>query len=137
LLTEDLRRAIVAFARKRMSADPRDLEKNLSQWNVLPEWGPLHRLIEDVTGGLKGRHPGIVTEAIVEAVTARFSLMPRETWHRERRRNHPERIRRLSHSLFRIIDDAGEVFPADVITASVLKAFIITPRTGESADSAG
>ena len=120
-----------------MSGNPKDLETNIAEWSVLPEWGPLRKLIEDVTGGLRGRHPGIVTEAIVDAVTARFGLMPRETSHRERRRNHPERIRRLSHSLFRIIEDAGEEFPTDVITASVLKAFIISPRGEESADSAG
>lgn len=112
-----------------MDRSARDLEKNIGQWSGLPEWPELRELIDGVMAGLAGRHPGIVTEALVDAVMANYRLLPRETWHRERRRNHSERIRRLSHSLFRILDDAGEGAPVDVITASVLKAFIISPRT--------
>jgi hypothetical protein len=115
----------------------KDIESSIADWRDTPEWGGLVTLVAKVTASLAGRHPGVVTEAIVEAITDRYHLLPRETWHRERRRNHPERIRRLSHSIFRIIEDGGDKFPADLISASVLKAFIITLRDDGSATANG
>ena len=66
-----------------MNVDPKDLEEDIAAWSALPEWGPLKKLVADVTRNLAGRHPGIVTEAIVAAVTGSYRLVPREARHRE------------------------------------------------------
>ena len=97
----------------------------------MPEWPPLFRLVEATVSLHASRHPGVITEAVVEAVTGRYELEPRETWHRERRRNHTERIRRLSHSHVRILEASEVTAPVKRITADVLRAFILTPRAGE------
>ena len=115
-----------------MERRPKDIETDIEAWRGDPGWDYLCRLVEDVVSPLAGCHPGIVTEAIVESITGKFALLPRESRHRERRRNHAERIRRLSHSIFRIIEEAGREFPVELIAASVLKAFIVGPRDGET-----
>ncbi len=106
--------------------------RSTEEWEALPEWEGLSRLVETLLARHASRHPGIITEAVVEAITAHYDLLPRETWHRERRKNHPERIRRLSHSVFRILEASQGKAPVDQITAAVLKAFLVTPR-GEDA----
>jgi hypothetical protein len=119
-----------------MERTGKDIEPDGETWRSDPGWASLCSLVADVVAPLAGRHPGIVTEAVVDAIVRNFTLLPRETWHRERRRNHEERIRRLSHSIFRIIEDAGREFPVEVITSSVLKAFIVGPRDGEDSGTA-
>lgn len=104
--------------------------RSTEEWESLPEWEGLSRLVEELLARNASRHPGIITEAVVDAITARYELLPRESWHRERRRNHPERIRRLSHSVFRILEASEGGAPVRQITAAVLKAFLITPRAG-------
>jgi hypothetical protein len=115
-----------------MERTGKDIEPDVDAWRSDPGWDSLCRLVADVVSPLAGSHPGIVTEAIVDAIVRDYTLLPRETWHRERRRNHGERIRRLSHAIFRIIEDAGREFPVELITSSVLKAFIVGPRPGQT-----
>ena len=98
------------------------------EWESLPEWTDLSRLVEDVLTRNASRHPGIITEAVVDMVTGRYSLLPRETAHKERRKNHPERIRRLSHSVFKILEASEGKAPVNQITAAILKAFLLAPR---------
>ena len=81
------------------------------------EWPSLHGLIEDVVARHAGRHPGVITEAVVESIVTRFEITPREVHHRERRKNHPERIRRLSHEVFRILD--SEFCPLHSFTSNI------------------
>ena len=103
-------------------------EEDTGSWEDLSEWPSLHGLIEDVVARHAGRHPGVITEAVVEAIITRFEITPREAHHRERRKNHPERIRRLSHEVFRILDSESGPAPVHRITAGILKAFILVPH---------
>lgn len=104
--------------------------RSTGEWEALPEWDELFLLVKGVLGRNARRHPGIITEAVVEAITGNYDILPRETAFRERRRNHPERIRRLSHSVFRILEASEGRAPAGQITAAVLKAFLLAPRAG-------
>jgi hypothetical protein len=98
------------------------------EWRGDPEWPVLYELIRDIVAGDSARHPGIITEEIVDAVSDRYEICPREHHHRERRWNHQERIRRLSHAVFRILDLREVPVPTGKITAGVLKAFVLVPR---------
>ena len=106
-------------------------------WEALAEWPSLHGVLEDVVARHAGRHPGVITEAIVDAITARFEITPRQVHYRERRKNHPERIRRLSHEVFRILDTESGEAPVRRIAAGVLKAFILVPRDGDPSHGTG
>lgn len=96
-----------------------------------PARSDLLALVEGTIEALRGRHPGIVAEAVVERITSAYVLEPRETHHRERRRNHPERIRRLAHAAYRILADPESEAPERDIAEGVLRAFVLTPRPGE------
>lgn len=109
---------------------PREEESTKVEPESLPEWPALYRLIERITAEKASRHPGIITEAIVDAVTGRYDIDTRETWHRERRRNHPERIRRLSNTVFRLLEVRRGAASIRKITAGILKAFIVSQREG-------
>lgn len=113
-----------------MDEEERDAESLEAQ----AEWPSLHGLIEDVVARHIGRHPGVITEAVVESIVTRFEITPREVHHRERRKDHPERIRRLSHEVFRILGSESGPAPVQRITAGILKAFILVPHEGEGAD---
>lgn len=93
-----------------------------------PEGQFLQQLICGVIDAHPGRHPGIVAEAIVERIEATCALAPRETHHRELRRNHRERIRRVAHEVYRILADAQHADPGAEIAARVLTAFHLTRR---------
>jgi hypothetical protein len=104
------------------------IESAENEWRGDPEWPVLYELIRDTVAGDSASHPGIITEAIVDAVSGRYEIRPRELHHRERRWNHQERIRRLSHAVFRILDAREVPVPTEKITAGVLKAFVLVPR---------
>jgi hypothetical protein len=89
------------------------------------EWPRLLQLIGEVIAAHAGRHPGIIAEAVVERIMAAYVLTPREQQHREQRKNHPERIRRFSHEVYRILADAQAIDPAREIAARVLKSFLL------------
>ena len=98
------------------------------EWEGHPQWPSLLVIVGQAAAATAGRHPGVVSEAIVAAVTAAYDLVPRERWHRERRRNHPERIRRTAHEVFRIVAGGPGGDPAPEIAGRILKAFILHPR---------
>ena len=74
-----------------------------------------------------GLEPGLGPGPGVEAVPARYRIEPRRTHHRERRWNHAERIRRLSHSVFRALEETGGREPANRIAEDILGAFSLAP----------
>ena len=92
------------------------------------EWSQLFSLVEEAVIGCRGHHPGIITEAVVDAVAEEYEILPREIHHRERRKNHRERIRRLTHEIFRIINAEEGEASVEKITAGIMKSFLITPR---------
>jgi len=95
--------------------------------------GPsLRQLIDEVIDSHAGRHPGIIAEAIVERIAATYVMTPRETRHRELRRNHLERTRRFSHEVYRILAGAPDVEPGREITARLLKSFLLTRRPAQT-----
>jgi len=96
---------------------------------ALPEMAALLREIEQVLAANEGHHPGVIAEAVVERLLEAYTLTPREPWHRERRRNHEERVRRYAHQVFRLLEDAPSGGPAErEIAALVAKAFILQAR---------
>ena len=95
---------------------------------ALPETLELLPRIERVLASLAGRHPGIIAEAVVAGILAGYDLMPRERHHRERRKNHAERIRRFSYEVYRIVAGAAGLDPAREIAARVAKAFILARK---------
>ena len=109
-------------------------KRNADSLETQAEWPSLHGLIEDVVARHVGHHPGVITEAVVESIVTRFEITPREVHHRERRKNHLERIRRLSHEVFRILDSETGPAPVQRITARILKAFILVPQEEEGDD---
>ena len=88
--------------------------------------------IERVIAATAGRHPGVITEEVVAGLLAAHDLLPREAWHRERRRNHAERIRRFSHEVYRILEAGDALDPGREIAVRVAKAFIVTERSPAS-----
>jgi hypothetical protein len=98
------------------------------EWREDPQWPVLYELIREIVAGASTMHPGIITEAIVDAVRDHYDISARELHHQERRWNHQERIRRLSHAVFRILDAREVPVPTGKITAGVLKAFVLVPR---------
>jgi UDP-N-acetylglucosamine transferase subunit ALG13 len=99
--------------------------------------GPaLLRQIESVIAAHAGRHPGIIAEAVVEQIAATYLMVPREVHHRELRTNHQERIRRVSHEVYRILAGPQDIDPAREIAARVLKAFRITRREATASATA-
>ena len=106
-------------------------EKDAESWEAMEEWPSLHGLIADVLARHAGRQPGAITESVVEAIVTRFEITPREVHHRERRKNHPERIRRLSHEVFRILDADSGSAPVHRIATGILNAFILVPHEEE------
>jgi hypothetical protein len=103
-------------------------EKVDKEWREDPEWSVLYELIRGAVARDSVRHPGIIAEEIVDAVRDRYDISAREIQHRERRSNHQERIRRLSHSVFRKIDAREITVPTEKITAGVMKAFVLFRR---------
>lgn len=101
-----------------------------SRWQDDPEGPAVLRLIESVIAAHAGRHPGVIAEAVVERIAATYLMMPRELHHRELRKNHRERIRRVTHQVYRALADPGEFDPAREIGERVLKAFLLTRRGG-------
>ncbi len=98
----------------------------------LPEWGEVLALVEGCVTSLSGRHPGIVAEAVVANLVATYGLAPRETHHAERRKNHPERVRRLAHEAFRILEaEPDDARAARRIAAGIVRAFTLA-RHGEA-----
>jgi hypothetical protein len=93
-----------------------------------PEGPDLLQQIGSVIAAHAGRHPGIIAEAVVEQVAATYLMTPREVHHRELRKNHQERIRRVSHEVYRILAGPQDIDPAREIAARVLKAFQLTRR---------
>lgn len=79
-----------------------------------------------------GHHPGIIAEAVVARLLEAYELTPREAWHRERRRNHEERIRRFSHEVYRLLEDPAGGEPVEEIAARVTRAFLVAPRAPAS-----
>jgi hypothetical protein len=100
------------------------------EWREDPEWSVLYELIRGAVSRDSARHPGIIAEEIVDAVRDRYDISAREVRHRERRTNHQERIRRLSHAVFRILDPREVTAPTEKITAGVMKAFVLFRRPG-------
>jgi hypothetical protein len=94
-----------------------------------PGESALVREIEQAISDAAGHHPGIIAEAVVARIIAGYDLLPRETQHRERRRNHEERIRRFSHEVYRILAGAQDLDPGREIAARVSKAFLVTKKT--------
>ena len=92
------------------------------------EWSHLFSLVEEAIIGCRGHHPGIITEAVVDVVAEEYEILPREIHHRERRKNHRERIRRLSHEIFRIIDAEEGEASVEKIAAGIMTSFLLTPR---------
>lgn len=92
------------------------------------EESALLRQIEPVIAAAAGRHPGIIAEAVVARLLAAYDLLPRESHHRERRRNHEERIRRFGHEVYRILATGQALDPGREIAARVTKAFIVTDK---------
>lgn len=80
-----------------------------------------------------GRHPGIIAEAVVELIASTFELTPRETHHPELRKNHRERVRRLSHEVYRVLAGAREIVPEREIAARVHGAFHLARRSPATA----
>jgi hypothetical protein len=85
-------------------------------------------LIGELVASHAGRHPGIIAEAIVEKIAATYILTPREPHHREQRKNHLERTRRLSHEVYRILAGAPDVEPGREIAARLFRSFVLTRR---------
>jgi hypothetical protein len=100
------------------------------------EWPFLQQLIGEVIATHTGRHPGIIAEAVVERIAATCVLTPREQHHREQRQNHQERIRRVSHEVYRILAAAQVIDPGPEIAARVFKSFILTRRLPAAAPRA-
>ena len=105
-----------------------DAGNNEKCWRDDPEWSVLYELIKGTVARDSAKHPGIIAEEIVEAVRDRYDIGAREVSHRERRTNHHERIRRLSHSVFRMLDPREVTVPTEKITAGVMKAFVLFRR---------
>ncbi len=93
-----------------------------------PEGLFLQALIDEVITAHAGRHPGIISEAIVERIAATYVMAPREAQHREQRKNHLERTRRFSHEVYRIIAGEPEIAPAREIAARLHRSFLLTRR---------
>ena len=104
------------------------VEQVEKEWREDSEWPVLYELIREAVARDSARHPGIITEAIVDAVMHHYDISTRDLHHQERRWNHQERIRRLSHAVFRILDAREVPVPTGKIAAGVLKAFILVPR---------
>ena len=102
-------------------------------WADYPEGPALLQQIESVIASRAGRHPGIIAEAVVEQIAATYLMTPREVHHRELRKNHQERIRRVSHEVYRILAGPRDLDPAREIAARVLKAFLLTRRESGAA----
>ena len=100
------------------------------EWREDPEWSVLYELIRGTVARDSARHPGIIAEEIVDAVRDHYDIGAREVQHRERRSNHQERIRRLSHAVFRMFDARKVSVPTEKITAGVMKAFVLFRRPG-------
>lgn len=104
---------------------------NAPEGSLLPD-------IEAVLSSHAGRHPGIIAEAVVARLTNSYALLPRETHHRERRKDHAERIRRFTHEVYRILEVAGGPDPAREIAARMAKAFVASPRdAGRAGNGSG
>ena len=101
------------------------------KWREDPEWSVLYELIRGTVARDSDKHPGIIAEEIVDAVRGRYDICAREVQHRERRSNHQERIRRLSHAVFRVLDAREVSVPTAKITAGVMKACVLFRRTSE------
>lgn len=93
----------------------------------------LRQLIGEVIASHAGRHPGIITEAVVERIAAVYVLTPRELHHREKRINHLERTRRFSHEVYRILAGAPDVEPGREIATRLYTSFLLTRRAPASA----
>jgi len=94
--------------------------------NIDAEWPFLQQLIGELIASHAGRHPGIIAEAIVEQIAATYIMAPRETHHREQRKNHLERTRRFSHEVYRILADTPDIEPAREIAVRLFKSFLLT-----------
>ena len=100
----------------------RDAGENLSEEMFLQQ------LVGEVIAAHPDRHPGIIAEAIVERIAATYAMTPREQHHREKRKNHQERIRRFSHEVYRILAVAQGIDPGREIASRVLTSFLLTRR---------
>lgn len=91
--------------------------------------GPrLQALIGEVIAAHAGQHPGIIAEAVVEQIAATYALSPRERHHRQQRKNHLERTRRVAHEVYRVLAETQNLDPGREIAARVLKSFLLTRR---------
>ena len=97
----------------------------------------LQQVIGEAIASHAGRHPGIIAGAVVERISATFTLIPRELHHRERRKNHRERIRRFSCEVYHILADTQDIDPAREIAARVLTSFILARRAPSAAGDPG
>jgi hypothetical protein len=107
------------------------------EWAGDPAWPGMLAVVERAVRANRSRHPGIITEAIVDAIVESFVLTPREMVDRERRKNHPERIRRLSHAIFRILESPDEPSAAPRIAGLIMRSFIPSPRPAGDTEDRG
>jgi hypothetical protein len=93
-------------------------------WRSDPEWGDLVLLVAGIVRENRSRHPGIITERIIESLMDRYWFRARETHFPERRKNHPERIRRLSHQVFKALEIEDERGVAERIADLTMEALV-------------
>jgi hypothetical protein len=90
----------------------------------------LDKRLRAVIGANAAHHPGIIAEAVVADILGAFELTPREVRHRERRRNHGERVRRLVHAAFRMAEATPGFDPVPRLAGHLFKAFLFRAREG-------
>ena len=100
------------------------MDTEVKFWRSDPEWGELVSLVADVVRENRSRHPGIITERIIESLMDRYRFRPRETHFPEKRKNHPERIRRLSHRVFKALEMDDERRVAERIADLTMEALV-------------
>ncbi len=105
-------------------------ENNHRPFRESPEHAQIREVIGRVLAEHGHRHPGIITEVIVEILSQRYEILPRPgaSEYAEKRKNHTERIRRLSHAVFRAVDTAARDEASQRIADVILKAFVLVPR---------
>lgn len=107
----------------------------IEKWETSQEWIEIEKLIKNILREYKSKHPGIITEAIVDKITGLYELKPHSTDYPEKRKNHQERIRRFTHDVFRALDAGEEQSVMEEITALVIRNFILTPKQQAASDS--
>lgn len=107
-------------------------DQKVKDWTHDPEWSNLCALIGRTIFEHRSKHPGTITEEIISDLMILYKFHPRETRYSERRRNHSERIRRLTHQVFKIIDTSEESVLVEKIATLVLSNFFLIPLRNTS-----